>query len=77
MNSLKNLDIRLSLVLHFHPGKMVLMKEITIAVILLYRNKMQEDIKIFLQDAVNMSSWTHNTKMNTLGFTLLLLVTEE
>ena len=36
---------------------------------------MQEDSKISLQDAVNMSAWTHNTNVNTLGFTPLQLVT--
>ena len=36
---------------------------------------MEGDRKISLQEAVNMSSWTHNTNVNTLGYTPLQLVT--
>ena len=35
----------------------------------------QEDKKVTLQDAVDMASWTHNTNVNTLGFTPMQLVT--
>lgn len=38
---------------------------------------MQEDSTISLQDAVNMSSWPHNTNVNTLDFALLQLVTRK
>ena len=36
---------------------------------------MEEDKKITLQDTVRMAGWTHNTNVNTLGFTPLQLVT--
>ena len=36
---------------------------------------LNEDRKINLQEAVNMSSWTHNMNVNVHGFTPLQLVT--
>ena len=39
------------------------------------RKVMEEDKTISLEDAVNMAAWTHNTNVNTLGFTPLQLVT--
>ena len=35
---------------------------------------MEGDRKISLQEAVNMSSWTHNTNVNILGYTPLQIV---
>ena len=36
---------------------------------------MEEDRKIVLQEAVTMASWTHNTNINTLGYSPLQLMT--
>ena len=36
---------------------------------------MEEDRKMTLQEAVNIVSWTHNTNVNTFGFSPMQLVT--
>ena len=36
---------------------------------------MKEDKKITLQEAVSMVSWMHNTNVNILGFSPIILIT--
>ena len=42
---------------------------------IIVKKAMEEDKKLKLQTAVNMASWTHNTNINTLGYSPLQLVT--
>ena len=42
---------------------------------IIVRKAMEEDRKLKLQTAVNMASWTHNTNVNTFGYSPLQLVT--
>ena len=41
---------------------------------IIVKKAMEEDKKLKLQTAVNMASWTHNTNVNTFGYSPLQLV---
>ena len=41
------------------------------------RKIMDEDKKVSLEEAVDMASWTHNTNVNTFGYSPLQLVTRK